>query len=165
MAQGQKKWSIGPKSVTHHGIQIQYITNTRHKRSFILIVKLGLQDFKEGVYHILLFLSQLVVKCEPDQKHPMGFLHTWFLCGGNANGSPDDSQFMFGCDCQALSSNTSNVSTSTSRNRDSISTIMQDAVHAVLYLSNSPTAKRCIHFYSCLAVFLSDLTLSKEFSR
>ena len=111
-------------------------------------------------------IFQLVVKCEPDEKHPMGFLHTSFVCGENIVTTSDTShmtQFRFGCDCQKTNMNT--PACSTTRKRSSVSAVVNDIPNLTLYPSNSPTAKRCIHFYSCLAVFLSDVNLSKEFSR
>ena len=67
----------------------------------------------------------MVVKCDPDERHQIGYLHTTFIV---------ESGHKFKCECDPN-----------------------------LHSSNSTSAKRCIHFYSCLAVFLSDAKLSKEF--
>ena len=107
-----------------------------------------------------------MVKCEQDEKHPLGFLHTKFISGENNVASPDSdltTQFRFGCDCQKTNMNMPPCSSS--RKRDAISTLVNDIPNLVLYPSDSSTAKRCIHFYSCLAVFLSDTALSTEFGR
>ena len=71
----------------------------------------------------------MVVKCEADERHPIGYLHTTFV---------NDQGNKFRCDCD-------------------------EDDQRPLYLSNSTSAKRCIHFYSCLAVFLSDPKLAREF--
>ena len=81
----------------------------------------------------------MVVKCDADDKHKLGYLHTTFVLNEGVAG-----QQKFRCDCLE-SSSTAGDST------------------FGLQLSNSTAAHRCIHFYSCLAVFLSDPKLAKEF--
>ena len=88
--------------------------------------------------------TTMVVKCDPDEKHRLGYLHTTFILSGETG------QQKFRCDCSSEQS----ITTSSSGNTPSSLT---------LQMSNSTTAERCIHFYSCLAVFLSDQKLSKEF--
>ena len=42
---------------------------------------------------------------------------------------------------------------------------MSNLYFGPLHPSNSTEAVRCIHFYSCIAVFSGDSKLSKEFAR
>jgi len=78
--------------------------------------------------------TTMVVKCETDQRHKLGYLHTTFVLSEGSAG-----QQKFRCDC------------------------LEAAEYSTMQLSNSTTAHRCIHFYSCMAVFLSDPKLAKEF--
>ena len=93
--------------------------------------------------------STMVVKCDKDQLHPLGYLHTYFFKRN------ENSHSKFGCSC--------NLSLPNAKKKTvSIATINSPELH----LSNTPVVKdRCLHFYSCLAAFSGDSSLSKEYSK
>ena len=91
----------------------------------------------------------MAVKCEKDENHPLGYLHTSFLSASN---NSTETGYRFSCTC-ALVSRKKNMS---------ILSLNTPEVHP----SNSPDVKwRCVHFYSCIAAFSSDPALAKEFAR
>jgi len=91
-------------------------------------------------------LTTMVVKCDSDvNQAPLGYLHTTFVSESGNN--------RFRCDCDDNDDDEDQHRPKQHPNQQ------QKPMH----LSNSASAKRCIHFYSCLAVFLSDAKLSREF--
>lgn len=100
--------------------------------------------------------TTMVVKCDKDDLHPLGYLHTSFLKTNQVNPGSD---FKFGCSC---SLNSSSVHVGSKKKNVSILSLNMSELHS----SNSPVMKcRCLHFYSCIAAFCGDANLAKEFSR
>ena len=90
----------------------------------------------------------MAVKCEKDENHPLGYLHTSFLSASNNS----ETGYKFSCTCGLVSR----------KKNMSLLSLNTPEVHP----SNSPDVKwRCVHFYSCIAAFSSDPTLAKEFAR
>jgi len=90
------------------------------------------------------------VKCEADQRHPLGYLHMCFMDQRTKDGPGVEHRFF--CTCSTFRG---------------------------LEMTNSPlfpqwtamdrerepdwVLRRCVHFYSCLCAFASDAKLSEEF--
>ncbi|KAK6185066.1 hypothetical protein SNE40_007386 [Patella caerulea] len=79
----------------------------------------------------------MVVKCKPNSKQPMGFLHFSFF-EVNKNKS-EHHEYKFQCSCKAFRS----------------------YKHGVVKDDN---LKRCVHFYACICAFASDDKLAEEFN-
>ena len=98
----------------------------------------------------------MVVRCDKDNLHPLGYLHTYFFKKASSSSAEK-----FGCSCQ-LSLPPPTVSVVKKKSNASILALNSPEMH----LSNTPVVKdRCLHFYSCLAAFSGDAALSKEYSR
>ncbi|XP_023213638.1 uncharacterized protein C2orf42 homolog [Centruroides sculpturatus] len=78
----------------------------------------------------------MVVKCKPNIKHPLGFLHFSFLEVTRKRVNPE---YRFQCTCRAFK-------------------------NFKLSLAKDEVQKRCVHFYACICAFASDEKLSKEFA-
>ncbi|XP_076044283.1 uncharacterized protein C2orf42 isoform X2 [Oratosquilla oratoria] len=78
--------------------------------------------------------SIMVVKCKPEPRHPLGFLHFSFQHGGRGR---DDCEHKYYCNCRAFK--------------------IQPA-------ARDDTYRKCVHLYACLVAFASDEQLSQEFS-
>lgn len=78
----------------------------------------------------------MVVKCKPNPKQPLGFLHFAFFETTRNRQQPD---YKFQCSCKSFR----NMKTATQRD---------------------DTQKRCVHFYACVCAFASDDKLSEEFA-
>nr|CAD7596797.1 unnamed protein product [Timema genevievae] len=86
----------------------------------------------------------MAVKCKASPKHPLGYLHFSFF----VSRLKDRVENKFFCSCTAfkvrLSSDSGQVKHATNK--------------------DDPNFKKCLHFYSCIAAFASDLKLSEEFA-
>ena len=116
--------------------------------------KIFLKASSEGPLVQRVTQTTMVVKCDKDQLHPLGYLHTYFF-----KKTTENSHSKFGCSCNlSLPIALPNAKKKTV----SIATINSPELH----VSNTPVVKdRCLHFYSCLAAFSGDPSLSKEYSR
>ena len=96
----------------------------------------------------------MAVKCDNDENHPLGYLHTSFMSSISTTENVGGNGYRFSCTCNITSANKKKNTSILSLNTPEI------------LPSNSPEVKtRCIHFYSCIAAFSSDPALAKEFSR
>ena len=108
----------------------------------------------------------MVVRCEKDQLHPLGYLHTYFF-KKNSSASPlatspeSPSTYKFGCSCHLSLPPLSSVSAVKKKSSASLVTLNQPE----MYLSTTGVKDRCLHFYSCLAAFSGDAALSKIYHR
>ena len=101
----------------------------------------------------------MVVRCDKDNLHPLGYLHTYFFKKASSTTAAAEK---FGCSCHLSLPPLPSVSVVKKKSNASIVTLNSPEMH----LSNTPVVKdRCLHFYSCLAAFSGDATLSKEYSR
>lgn len=78
----------------------------------------------------------MVVKCKPNPKHPLGFLHFAFFETSRNRSHPEHK---FQCSCKSFKSNK-------------------------LPPGKEDAYKRCVHFYACVCAFASDEKLLQEFS-
>nr|CAD7462620.1 unnamed protein product [Timema tahoe] len=79
----------------------------------------------------------MAVKCKASPKHPLGYLHFSFF----VSRLKDRVENKFFCSCTAFKGQVKHAT-----NKD------------------DPNFKKCLHFYSCIAAFASDLKLSEEFA-
>ncbi|XP_013409548.1 uncharacterized protein C2orf42 homolog [Lingula anatina] len=80
----------------------------------------------------------MVVKCKPNQKHPLGFLHFAFF-ETKLNRNRPQPEFKFQCSCKAFKAQKEGS-------------------------SKHDPQKRCVHFYACITAFGSDDKLAEEFA-
>nr|CAD7198457.1 unnamed protein product [Timema douglasi] len=86
----------------------------------------------------------MAVKCKASPKHPLGYLHFSFF----VSRLKDRVENKFFCSCTAFKVIQSHI--------------LGQVKHATN--KDDPNFKKCLHFYSCIAAFASDLKLSEEFA-
>ncbi|XP_046548485.1 uncharacterized protein C2orf42-like [Haliotis rubra] len=77
----------------------------------------------------------MVVKCKPNPKQPLGFLHFAFFETSRNRNAPD---YKFQCSCKIFKNFKPGV-------------------------PKDDSMKRCVHFYACICAFASDDKLAEEF--
>jgi len=91
------------------------------------------------------------VKCEPDSRHPLGYLHMAFMDQKTRDTSSVEHRFFCTCD----------TFRGVGEGRDnpiSLQWSEEDRLREPEWM-----LKRCIHFYSCVCAFASDEKLAEEF--
>ncbi|XP_056146524.1 uncharacterized protein C2orf42 homolog isoform X2 [Lampris incognitus] len=102
----------------------------------------------------------LVVKCNTDSNHPLGFLHLTIGSNfpsrvskrkGKCRKGPQQHHPFFHCACQ-----------SSAADRAGQPGVKGSSVSHCL--SSSAASERCLHFYACVCAFASDINLASDFA-
>ncbi|XP_054167334.1 uncharacterized protein C2orf42 homolog [Oppia nitens] len=107
--------------------------------------------------------TSMVVKCKPNNKQPLGYLHCWFA-ETSTNKCRQRSVFQnnFSCVCKAFKAYKCVNQLSTDCHSNSI--VNNNEMTNLLVKSNGLSAERkCIHYYACICAFASDPKSSLEF--
>ncbi|XP_064031633.1 uncharacterized protein C2orf42 homolog [Pogoniulus pusillus] len=90
----------------------------------------------------------LVVKCQPSQRHSLGYLHASFA---RKVGTKSLGDAKFSCSCQAVKAGKGGTAQEEEEEEEE-----EEAA--------ARPAPRCIHFFACLCALASDESLAQEFS-
>jgi hypothetical protein len=103
--------------------------------------------------------NSMVVKCKPNNKYPLGYLHCWFaqhIHSSTNTHKSNSTPFRFSCSCKAFKS----FKCSNSNNNNSNNETTSDNNTCIKSLEQ----RKCVHYYACICAFASHPNLTREFS-
>lgn len=134
-------------------------------------------ELREKVYHLAndspgplvqrVSKNSMVVKCKPNNKQPLGYLHCSFtqLIPNSNTHKSNTCSLRFWCSCKAFKSfKCSNSEQNTTYNKDNNDSNTDNVEIIDKTIDQLSDQRKCVHYYVCIAAIASDTSLTIEFS-